>query len=148
MKEFQASNISFTRPRYFRLMALSLFDALGTLPSGILNLCFNILTLYDSGFSFWPGWEVIHGNGNLVGTLTSDEWHSNRLQVASGVYLNWIYFIFALVFFVLFGLSDDMLERYGKLYWRILGTFGFYPPVKKVLSGIRFQNTLVHVKRT
>ena len=125
LHEFQGKNtmtsFQITYPHYFRLVAFSLFDALGSLPLGILNIIVVVSVLHDDpGGKIWPSWNVVHAGDNSVLTATSTNWRSHTLTAVTEIYQNCIFFIFAFISFPLLGLTNEMLENYRYLCTKAL----------------------------
>ena len=110
-----------SRSVFIRLLALGLFDFLVTFPVAALNLTENI----GNGpglVSFYPGWDIVHPNISTVQTVTAEEWKSSRYWTLLTVKFNeWINPIFALAFFLLFGLSETRCTRCRDLLSKALG---------------------------
>jgi len=137
MEQFYASSQSLTRRRYFRLMALSCMDALVTLPIGILTLCLAVIPA--SEIIPWPGWGRVHrGIGEIV-VMSSEDWRTTQLAIGISIFGNWITVFWAILFFLLFGLSDDMRRRYRAAFWKGLRAIGIKYDRSKELPEMQFE---------
>ena len=136
-----ASNTTLDRSAFFKLLALGLFDILLTLPVTILQLVFNLLEAKVMGFwpGFWPGWENVHSHFSAIPTSTSEEWKSAGFWTVFSVeFSQWINPIFAIAFFLLFGITEQKRAWYRSIFWKIMRPLGLKPHVTLVASDIVF----------
>ena len=132
-----ASNTTMNRSAFFKLLALGLFDILLTLPLSIVSLVQNILQGGITGF--WPGWKAIHSDFSTIPTATSEEWKARGFWTIFEVrFYQWINPVFALAFFLLFGLTEQKRSWYRSIFWRAVKPFGSRPRVDPVVSSIAF----------
>ena len=132
-----ASNASIDRNRFFKLLVLGVFDVMITMPSQIIELVTNLFIV--GSISFWPGWKVIHSDFSTIPTATSEEWKARGFWTIFEVrFYQWINPVFALAFFLLFGLTEQKRSWYRSIFWRAVKPFGFRPRVDPVVSSIAF----------
>ena len=132
-----ASNTTMNRSTFLKLLALGLFDTLLTLPTTILGLVQGLLQGNITGF--WPGWEVVHASFSTISTATSEEWKSDGTWNVVFVRLNqWVNPIFAVAFFLLFGITEQKRTWYRSVFWKIIRPFGLKPRVNLETSDIVF----------
>ena len=103
------------RNNYMKLLLLSIFDLLFTLPA---NLEFFIYVLVLS----WPrltnraedslNWKVIHAHFSRVLLVPAPLWRQVRMSVIEVYYQVSVNFLFSLAFFVFFGTSEEMRRNY------------------------------------
>lgn len=126
------------RRGFHKILALGLFDILLTFPSTLVNLLVD--TVRDDGVAtFWPGWRAAHSNFSSVSTSTSEEWKSVGFGVILGIkFGQWNYPAFAIMFFALFGLTENNRVWYRNIFWKMLKPFGFLPHLKPKSSAIAF----------
>ena len=116
---------------------LGVFDVIITLPLAVIVLVTDLL--FGGDISFWPGWKAIHGDFSTIPTFTSEEWKAAGFWTIFEVrFYQWINPIFALAFFLLFGLTEQKRSWYRSIFWRAVKPFGFRPRVDPVVSSIAF----------
>jgi len=135
--EIIASHAHLDSGRFFKIVALGLFDILITLPAGIFDLATELL---EGGLpTFWPGWRATHAAFSSIPTVTSNEWKSSGFGSVSDIrFSQWINPLFAIVFFVLFGLTAKNRLWYRGLFWKTMKPFGITPRPDPVASDIVF----------
>ena len=125
---------------YTRLLALGLIDSVITLPVTIAEL---VVSRLRSGndYPFWPGLSTVHATITAVDAIPTEKW---KLQ---GMWLNvelrfsqWSCPFTALVFFALFGLTEQKRAQYRNLFWKIMKPLGFIPRASPIASIIRFRS--------
>ena len=132
-----ASNTTMNRSAFFKLLALGLFDILLTLPITILQLVQDILQGGITGF--WPGWKAVHASFSTIPTITSEEWKSAGFwTVFTFKFDQWINPIFAVAFFLLFGITEQKRAWYQCIFWKVMRTLGLKTRVDPVVSDIVF----------
>ena len=132
-----ASNTTLNRNAFLKLLVLGLFDILLTLPIMILSLITELLESKAAGF--WPGWKAIHSDFSTIPTLTSEEWKAGGFWSNFSIRFDqWDNPIFALAFFLLFGLTKQKRSWYRSIFWRAVKPFGLRPRVDPVVSSIAF----------
>ena len=95
--------------------------------------------LEDDITGFWPGWKAIHSDFSTIPTVTSEEWKAGGFWTNfSARFYQWVNPIFALAFFLLFGLTEQKRSWYRSIFWRVVKPFGFRPRVDPVASSIAF----------
>lgn len=138
LDEALASGSPLNRRGFHKILALGLFDILLTFPSTLVNLLVD--TVRDDGVAtFWSGWRAAHSNFSSVSTSTSEEWKSVGFGVILGIkFGQWNYPAFAIMFFALFGLTENNRVWYRNIFWKMLKPFGFLPHLKPKSSAIAF----------
>lgn len=143
MKEIFNSNRNLSRSRYFRLIAIASLDIFLTLPTVLENMIVDIIQEKSFGVNLatsYPGWKIAHTQIHDV-ILYVGSWRENKLDVGLWYY-NWsANFVLAFTYFVLFGLSVDMREKYLNLFWAFMEPLGVTPkPGNKgaTMSKMRF----------
>lgn len=129
--EILASSSHFDRRSFIKVLALGLFDIFITLPLTVYDLVQN----FSPGgiTTFWPGWKIAHSEISSVPTITSVEWKSAGPLVVSSIIINeWINPLFAIVFFALFGLTENNRLWYCDLFRKITKCLGFTPRLQPV----------------
>lgn len=106
LDEFLENVLPIRRQCVLKLMVLGSFDIFITLPITTLNL---ITALFQHGgiTTFWPRWKVTHANISAVTKVTSEEWKSAGWSTIVNIrFSQWISPLFAVVFFILFGITE------------------------------------------
>ena len=134
-----ASNTTMNRSGFLKLLALGLFDILLTLPITILGFVQGLLQNDITGF--WPGWEVVHASFSTIPTVTSEEWKSDGIwNVVFVRFDQWVNPIFAVAFFLLFGITEQKRAWYRSIFWKVMRPFGLEPRVDLVASDVVFDS--------
>ena len=133
-----ASNTPINRSAFLKLLALGLFDILLTLPFTVLGLVEELLGASIEGF--WPGWKVVHASFSVIPTATSEEWKLLGFWTVFNIRFDeWVNPIYAVVFFLLFGITEQKRAWYRSICWKIIRPFGLKPRVDPVTSDIIFE---------
>ncbi|KAI0314150.1 pheromone A receptor-domain-containing protein [Amylostereum chailletii] len=114
VNRFLQSDTSLTRPRYFRILALGLFDALVTLPLGAIIFTMDIRS--SSHFVFYQGWDLIHTGWEPV-FLKASQWKPELWASVNMYYVHWRTILLVLGFFFLFGTTGEAREMYRQVFW-------------------------------
>ena len=132
-----ASNKTMNRSGFLNLPALGLFDILLILPILILGLVQGLLAVGIAGF--WPGWKAVHVSFSTIPTATSEEWRSAGIWTVFSVRFDqWVNPIFAVAFFLLFGITEQKRAWYRNIFWKVMRPFGLEPRVNPTGSDIVF----------
>ena len=125
---------------YARLLALGLIDSVLTLPVTVAEL---VISLLRSGNDtrFWPGLSIAHISVAQVDALTTEKWKAEGLwNVVEIRFSQWSCPFTALVFFALFGLTEQKRAQYRKLFWKIMEPLGLIPRINPITSIIQFRS--------
>ena len=140
MEELFVSNANIDRQSYYRLLGLGLFDLLVTLPNSVLFLVIDLLERKDS-FVFWPGWRAVHADFSSIPVATYESWSSHGIWCIFFVkWSQWVNPLYAVVFFVLFGLSSQARERYQRAFRIVCTPLGRRCQDKPSVSDIAFES--------
>ena len=123
-------------------MVLSALDILLTLPLTVIGL---VQDLTQTHFVFWPGWDALHANFNQIPTASAEFWKSLGFWTQFSVkWDEWINPFIALVFFALFGLTEEARARYAAIFWAVAKPLGFKPKPKmrKERSNVVFASAM------
>lgn len=135
MNEFLDSKSSVNRSSYHRMLALGSLDAFITLPITILGL---VEDLMIGPLTIYQGWSFNHSGWAPV-TLSSSEWKSSGFWSIFSTRLNeWINPLFAVIFFLLFGTTQEARAWYRRTLWLLVKPFGLKPKVNFGASSVRF----------
>jgi len=145
MQEFYKTNSSVSRSHYWRLLALSSFDALITLPTYAVFLAIVLEESKDASSSgsitmFWPGWHAVHEHLNEIEVLPASIWRKSKFLVVTTYYGWYLNVVFCISFFLFFGTTKEMIAKYSRLYWCCVKPLGFEPKtsVNPKLTTIQF----------
>ena len=134
-----ASNTTMNRSGFLKLLALGLFDVLFTLPLTILILVEGLLDDDRDIAGLWPGWKVVHASFSTIPTFTSEVWKSVGFWAVFTIRSNqWVNPIFAVAFFILFGITEQKRTWYWSIFWKIMRPFGLKPRADPVASDVVF----------
>lgn len=123
LDEFLKNVLPIRRQCVLKLMVLGSFDIFITLPITTLNL---ITALFQHGgiTTFWPRWKVTHANISAVTKVTSEEWKSAGWSTIVNIrFSQWISPLFAVVFFILFGITEKNRLWYRDIFRKVMKTF-------------------------
>ena len=133
----RASNTPINRSAFLKLLALGLFDILLTLPFTVLGLVEELLGTSIEGF--WPGWKVVHASFSAIPTATSEEWKMLGFWTVFNIRFDELVNpIYAIVFFFLFGITEQKRAWYWSMFWKIMRPFGLKPRADPVASDVVF----------
>ncbi|KAI0316927.1 pheromone A receptor-domain-containing protein [Amylostereum chailletii] len=121
INRFLQTDSSLTRRRYFRVLALGLFDALVTLPLGAAIFTMDIRS--TSHFVFYQGWDLIHTGWEPV-VLKASQWKPALWASVNVYYVHWRTIVLALGFFFLFGTTGEAREVYRRVFWATVKALG------------------------
>lgn len=135
MNEFLSSSGSMSHNTYLRILALGCLDVFVTLPIGVLGLAVDIK---ENRIVFYQGWTTIHSFWEPQ-QVTKEMWTVTPFGTFDVKWNEWISVFFALVFFVLFGLTSEAREKYRRVLRFVLRPVGLkYAATDTVLSDVVF----------
>jgi Pheromone A receptor len=109
------SSQGLSRGRYFRLMALSATEILGTIPLGT----YFIVTNAKAGVQPWESWAEIHSNYSDVHQVPSIVWEGDPFLAGGLEIFRWSLVACAFIFFAFFGFADEACQHYRSVYTSI-----------------------------
>lgn len=111
VNEFLDSGVGMGRTKYYKVMILGCADAIIVLP---LNTAGTLLAAFQQQLQFWPGWNKVHKHFLIIPRIRSKALEaSGAVLVISIRWTEMLYVFLAILFFLLFGLSDEARRRYG-----------------------------------
>ena len=131
VNEFLGSNGSINHSNYYRILALGLLDVLLTLPISILGITVDAV---QEPIDFWPGWAAGHADWSEIAQAPASLWQSIFWVNFTIRWDEWINTAFALVFFLLFGLTGEARAGYRRAFWAVAGLFRIKPSSGQPLS--------------
>lgn len=131
---------SMNRSSYFRVMALASMDILLTLPISVLVL---VTGKVNTKLAVWPGWALLHNDWAPI-RLPASFWIPKFWLNFSIRWDEWINPMFALVFFLIFGLTEEARGMYRSAFFVVLRVFGYERNVKPERSAIAFESFQVN----
>jgi pheromone a factor receptor len=124
------SSHGLNRGRYFRLMALSATEMLGSVPLGTYIIVANA----EEGVTPWKSWADTHYHYSTVNQFPGFIWKNQPDTASSLEMFRWSLVACGFIFFAFFGFADEARQHYRLVYaWfykRIMGTAppGSVPP--------------------
>lgn len=106
---------------YYRMLALGCFDIFTILPVGVMQLAYSIAS--DERFSFYQGWSFVHLEMDPF-FVPKSVWSTEKWDVFTVHWNEWIYPFLALAFFCLFGLTPSAKSEYRRFIYIIARKFG------------------------
>ena len=116
-------------------MALGCIDVVLVLPLSILLL---VQGYAGSPLPFWPGWDVIHSDWGPV-SVPADEWKPFPWDNFEVRWDEWINVLLAVIFFSLFGVTEEAVSNYRLAFLAAAKRFGYTPSVKAEASAVVFE---------
>jgi hypothetical protein len=107
------SNRNPNQSRYNRLIALSAFQILCTLPITLFEIYLNAhsITVYP-----WISWENTHYNYSFVGQFPSFVWRASSTSTFMVELTRWYPVVSAILFFGFFGFAEEARKHYHLAY--------------------------------
>lgn len=115
---FDSYDAEVSQSHFYRMFALGCFDSFITLPISINNLVVNVVSS-GTEFVFYQGWKAIHLYWEPV-LVPKSVWSTDKWNIFSIHWNEWVNPFLALVFFSLFGLTSDARKGYRR-FFRFLG---------------------------
>ena len=103
---------SANRGQYFRLMAISSIEILGTIPMGT----YYIVSDARASVAPWEGWARMHSQSSEVVQVAGFAWRNDPKVFLDIEMFRWSLIGCSAVFFALFGFSSEAREHYYRLY--------------------------------
>ncbi len=135
MNEFLSSGRVITHNKYNRLMLIACLDTLFELPIAIVDVVTNIVKGKDSSLNQpYISWKNVHdgAGGNIPGSSLNSilqepasEWSTNKWEVFTLKWNEWIYVLHAIIFFSVFGTTPEMRQYYRSAFWFIPERLGY-----------------------
>ncbi len=142
MNEYLSSGQGATH-KYFRLMIIACLDTLLNVPVLIIIIVKNILQGKDSALNYpYVSWKNVHdgAGGNFPGLSLSSivqtpasEWSTNKWEVFTSKWDEWLYVLHAIIFFGVFGTTPEMRQHYRAAFWFIPERLGYK---RRHISGV------------
>lgn len=138
VNEFLDSGAGMGRMKYMRVMILGCADAIIVLP---LNVAGALLASFQQQLRFWPGWAKVHKHFYTIPRIRTKVLESSGAALIISIrWTEWQNVFLAVVFFLLFGLTDEARRRYGKLFHPMRKLFGRKKEVDREASKIVFRS--------
>lgn len=115
-------------------MALGCIDVVLVLPLSILLL---VQGYEGTPIVFWPGWKEIHSDWGPA-SVPADEWKPFPWDNFEVRWDEWINVLLAVVFFALFGLTEEAINKYRAAFSAIARRLGYSPGIKAEASAVVF----------
>lgn len=138
VNEFLDSGAGMGRMKYMRVMILGCADAIIVLP---LNVAGALLSSFQQQLLFWPGWAKVHKHFYVIPRIRAKVLEASGAALIISIrWMEWQNVFLAVVFFLLFGLTDEARRRYGKLFQPIRKVFGRKKKADGEVSKIVFKS--------
>ncbi|GBE87046.1 Pheromone B beta 1 receptor [Sparassis crispa] len=111
----QRSTSTLTPARYFRLMAMALFEMFWSLLVSVLNMWYS----YSAGLRPWISWSNVHSNFSRIGQFPTIM--IPRHDITMTYFLWWTIPVSAYIFFVFFAFGQDTMKDYRAGFLRLCG---------------------------
>jgi len=134
-----STNRTLNRSRYFRLMALSSVEILGTIPLGTYWIVFNA----RKGVRPWKSWAWQHADYSRVEQIPAFAWKANPGAVTGLEAFRWSLVACAFIFFAFFGFADEARQHYRLVYTSLATRMGITTSSGTTLLGSSHAYVLV-----
>ncbi|KLO09464.1 fungal pheromone STE3G-protein-coupled receptor [Schizopora paradoxa] len=135
MNEFLSSGRDITYNKYHRLMVIACLDTLLNVPVLITIILTTIIQGKNSSFNYpYVSWKNVHdgAGGNLPGfsldsilQVSASDWSTDKWAIFTLKWNEWIYVLYAVVFFGVFGTTPEMRQYYRVAFWFVPERCGF-----------------------
>lgn len=115
--------------RYFRLMALGATQALFCLPIAFYSV---IASFKLAPLKPWVSWADTHQNSGQVRFVRYETLSAKPLTKELFDLSRWITLGGAFLFFIFFGLSNEVRQGYKRILWRVAAPLGIKLPIPKL----------------
>ncbi|TDL16855.1 fungal pheromone STE3G-protein-coupled receptor [Rickenella mellea] len=114
------------RKHYRRLIILSVCELTFAFPFALLVMILNLITVpMVSHFD----WVDVHSHYSRIYLFPASSWRSDVLVEANLEMCRWILVLCAIVFYGVFGFSEEAINAYRRAFWRVAGLVGMKPKV-------------------
>ncbi len=144
MNEFLSSNRDITYSKYSRLMVIACLDTIFNVPVLLTIIITSILQGKESALNYpYISWKNVHNSagGNIPGLSLSsivqtpaNEWSTDRWQVFVLKWDEWVYVLYAMIFFGVFGTTPEMRQHYRSAFWFLPERLGYKRPRESELE--------------
>jgi len=142
-RQIMSTNRTLNRSRYFRLMALSSIEILGTIPLGTYWIVFNA----SKGIQPWKGWAWEHADYSRVEQVPAFAWKADPGAVTGLEAFRWSLVACAFIFFAFFGFADEARQHYRLVYTSLASRMGITTSSGTTLLGSSHAtSSLPHLK--
>jgi pheromone a factor receptor len=138
-RQIMSTNRTLNRSRYFRLMALSSIEILGTIPLGTYWIVFNA----SKGIQPWKGWAWEHADYSRVEQVPAFAWKADPGAVTGLEAFRWSLVACAFIFFAFFGFADEARQHYRLVYTSLASRMGITTSSGSTLLGSSHAYVLV-----
>lgn len=134
--ELLSKSSSVSQGDYLRVLALRCLNVFLTLPTGVIQI---LTVALETSVVFWPGWSYVHRNWSEVPQLPSNIrtpvlWVDFEIK-------EWLAVVYAVVLFLLFGLTQEAKYKYKQSFWAVARPLGLKQPEERVeVSEIMFNS--------
>ena len=111
-RQLMSSSQGFNSGLYFRLMALSSTEILGTIPIGTYFIVNNA----NGGVGPWESWASMHRHYSEVNQVPGLLWKSYPPDALGLEMYRWLLVVCAFIFFAFFGFAEEARQNYRRAY--------------------------------
>ena len=119
-KQIMPFSQGFSSGLYFRLMALSSIEILGTIPLGTYIL----VSAAKGGVGPWQSLASMHSHYSEVDQVPGFVWKNNPQSAISLEMYRWLLVVCAFIFFAFFGFAKEAREHYRLVYTWLASRIG------------------------
>jgi len=111
-KQLMSANRNLNCGFYFRLMAISGIEIIGTIPLGTYWIVLNA----RNGVGPWKSWAYQHSNYSQILQFPDSIWKNNPDLVVGLEVYRWSLVLCASIFFAFFGFAEEARQHYRLIY--------------------------------
>jgi pheromone a factor receptor len=115
-KQLMSANRNLNCGFYFRLMAISGIEILGTIPFGTYWIVFNA----RKGVRPWESWAYQHADYSHIPLIPDSIWKDDPKFVLVLELWRWSLVLCAFIFFAFFGFADEARQHYRLIYTSLI----------------------------
>jgi len=141
-RQVMSSNRNLNRSRYFRLMALSGIEILGTIPVAIYWIVYNS----KNGVTPWVSWEDVHSYYYRIPQFANVVWKNDQAIVVGLEGFRWSLVACAFVFFAFFGFADEARQHYRLVYTSLASRIGISTTSTTLHGSSHATSSFTHMK--
>jgi pheromone a factor receptor len=130
-KQVMSSNRNLNSGRYFRLMALSTIEILGTIPLATYYIVYNA----RNDLLPWGSWTNIHYDYGRVVQYANFVWKNDPNFLFGMEIYRWSLVACAFIFFAFFGFADEARQHYRLVYTTLASRIGISTTTSGTLHG-------------
>jgi pheromone a factor receptor len=111
-KQLMSANRNLNCGFYFRLMAISVVEIIGTIPFGTYWIVFHA----RNGLGPWKSWAYQHADYSHIPQIPASIWKDDHHLVVALELTRWSLVVCAFIFFAFFGFAEEARQHYRFIY--------------------------------